>query len=276
MAQSCGGRFLLRIEDIDLTRTREEHVAGIISDLSWLGLEWEQPVLRQSARFPAYHEAIERLAAANLVYPCFASRTQIQAAVADDPDPPRDPDGAILLPPTLRRISGHEINQRRAAGEPFALRLDMTEAIAVANAKLNGTPLTFREIAMTGVIETRQCRPERWGDCILQRKDIPASYHLAVVIDDATQGITHVTRGQDLLASTDIHRLLQVLFGLPEPIYHHHALLLAPGGTKLSKSAGDRSLAQYRAAGLTPEDLKLQIGITLPHQSWRTGEHISV
>ncbi len=276
MAQRCGGRFLLRIEDIDLTRTREQHVAGIVDDLRWLGLMWEQPVLRQSTRFQAYTAALKQLSAADLIYPCFATRSQIQAAVADDPDPTRDPDGVTLPPPALRRVSSREFELRRATGEPYSLRLDMPRAIAAANAKLNGAPLTFREITPAGTIETRTCRPDRWGDCIIRRKDIPASYHLAVVIDDATQGITHVTRGLDLLAATDIHRLLQVLLGLPEPLYHHHALLLGPGGTKLSKSAGDRSIADHRAAGHTPEDLKLQIGITLPQESSPSKDNISV
>ena len=276
MAQACGGRFLLRIEDIDLGRTRAEHIEAIYADLAWLGLTWEQPVWRQSTRFAAYREATARLQADGLVYPSFANRSQITAALEDAADPARDPDGVTLLPPQLRELDAHHASSRIARGAPFALRLHMPRALAAASERLGGAPLTFREISPAGVIETRPCRPERWGDCVIVRKEIPASYHLAVVVDDAAQGVTHVTRGQDLLVATDIHRLLQVLLGLPEPIYHHHRLILGPDGQKLSKSAQDRAMAELRASGLDAQTLKLQIGTTHPQGSWREAINISV
>lgn len=263
MATACGGRFLLRIEDIDLARTRQAHVDGILCDLAWLGIDWETPVMRQSTRVCVYRAAADRLRAEGLLYPCFAHRSEIQA-LAEHDDRPRDPDGAPLFDAVLRQKLEPEAATRFKRGEPYALRLDMSRAMNAAYRRLGAQPLTFGEILPSGVLETRAACPQRWGDVIIMRKEAPASYHLAVVIDDAAQGVTHVTRGQDLLAATDLHRLLQVLLDLPEPVYHHHRLIVRPDGRKLSKSAGDESLAMLRAANMTADEVKLGLGMKPP------------
>ena len=257
-AQALGGRFLLRIEDIDIARTRPEYVAGFFRDLAWLGLSWEEPVLFQSTRFAAYAEAARRLSALDVLYPCFATRSEIEAA-ADASR--RDPDGAPLYPGLWRGRDPCELAARRQAGEPFALRLDMEAALALARERLGGKPLTFLEQAADGSRREVAADPASWGDAVLIRKDTPASYHLAVVVDDAFQGITHVTRGRDLFAATDIHRLLQVLLDLPAPIYAHHALVTDKTGRKLAKSDRDTSLAQLRAEGATPADIRRRLGL---------------
>lgn len=252
-ARSCGGRFLLRIEDIDTARTREAFVDGIFEDLRWLGLGWEEPVLRQSQSFPVYRAAADRLTAMGLLYPCFASRTEILAA--SDPDR-TDPDGVPLYPGIAKTRSREAVAADMQAGLPYALRIDMHRAIETARSKLGKVPLTFTELGADGTATAVEAHPERWGDAIILRKDTPASYHLAVVVDDARQGITHVTRGRDLFPATDIHRLLQVLLDLPEPLYHHHALITDIGGRKLSKSAGDTSLRALRAGGMTADEVR--------------------
>jgi glutamyl-Q tRNA(Asp) synthetase len=263
LAARENGRFLVRIEDIDIQRTREEHVAHIFEDLRWLGLTWEEPVLRQSTRFDAYRSASQSLLDRGLLYPCFATRSEIDAAVAIDPAG-TDPDGAPLYPGLCKNLSPAEIERRRTNGEPFCLRLDAERALKAAHEMHGGAPLTFREWngkpgAQPGIIAAD---PARWGDAIIVRKDTPASYHLAVVLDDAMQGITHVIRGRDLYAATDLHRLLQVLLGLPEPIYHHHRLLLDPEGRKLSKSLRHTSLRALRASGATPAAIRASLRYT--------------
>lgn len=260
MAKAAGGRFLLRIEDIDTTRCREEFVAGIFGDLAWLGIAWEEPVLRQSAHFADYAAAADRLSAMGLLYPCFATRSEIAAAAASA-NLGTDPDGTPLYPGLHKGLAADEIARRRSRGEPFALRLDMELALTRAKELLAGAPLTFVELDAAGDPETRAAHPERWGDVILVRKDVPASYHLAVVVDDARQEISHVTRGRDLFAATDLHRLLQVLLGFPEPLYHHHRLLTDLGGRKLAKSAGDTSLRSLRDQGLSPGAVRDLVGI---------------
>ena len=257
-AQACGGRFLLRIEDIDTRRTRPAFIAGILEDLRWLGLAWEEPVVFQSQRFPAYRAAAQRLQDLGLVYPCFATRAEIDAAASPDA---RDPDGAPLYPGLYKGRDAGELARRRAAGEPFALRLDMAKALAAAAGKPGSAPLTFTELADDGSPQIIAARPERWGDVVLVRKDAPASYHLAVVVDDAWQGVTHVTRGQDLFAATDLHRLLQVLLDLPEPLYRHHRLITDSAGRKLAKSARDTSLKSLREAGHQPADIRRLVGL---------------
>lgn len=259
MARRLGGRFLVRIEDIDIGRSRPEYIAAIFQDLAWLGVRWEQPVLRQSEHFADYRAAAARLEALGLLYPCFATRAEI--AAASDPSH-RDPDGAPLYPGLHKHLPAAEIAQRVAAGQPFVMRLDMAKALPVATARLLGAPLAFTSLASDGAASRTLARPERWGDAVIVRKDVPASYHLAVVVDDARQGITHVTRGLDLLAATDLHRLLQVLLALPEPSYHHHRLLADATGRKLAKSAGDISLRQLRAGGETPEGIRRRIGLS--------------
>ena len=241
MARRASGRFLVRVEDIDVTRCREEHVTGIFEDLAWLGIDWEEPVLRQSQHFAVYAEAAQWLEAQGLLYPCFASRSEFEAA---HKGLPRD-----------------EIENRMCNGERFALRIDMARARAKATERLAGAPLTFTELDAEGVTEVVEARPERWGDAVILRKDVPASYHLAVVVDDARQGITHVTRGRDLYAATDLHRLLQVLLGLPEPLYQHHRLLTDADGRKLAKSARDTGLGELRASGTSAADVRRMLGL---------------
>ena len=253
-AAAAGGRLLLRIEDIDVTRCRPEFENAIYEDLAWLGIDWEQPVRRQSEHFGDYRAALERLEAMELIYPSFESRAEIAALVAErerDGPWPRDPDGAPLYPGTARELPPEERARRMAAGEPYALRLDMSKALARAEA------LTWDEAER----EVIAANPAAWGDVVLARKDTPASYHLAVTVDDALQGVTDVVRGQDLFHSTSVHRLLQSLLGLPEPRYRHHRLILDADGRKLSKSTAATALRQLRAEGLTPADIRRRIGL---------------
>lgn len=259
MARKMGGRFLLRIEDIDVERCREAYVGAIFDDLSWLGLAWERPVLRQSEHFADYRAAASRLENLGLLYPCFATRAEIAAASRDPGS--LDPDGAPLYPGLHKRLPPDEIAARKARGEPFALRIDMEKAVAHARTLLEGRLLTFKELDERGVPTLVPAHPERWGDAVILRKDVPASYHLAVVVDDARQGITHVTRGRDLFAATDLHRLLQVLLGLPEPVYHHHRLLTDAIGRKLAKSASDTSIASLRSGGASVAEIRARIGL---------------
>jgi glutamyl-Q tRNA(Asp) synthetase len=247
MARAAGGRFLLRIEDIDASRCRPEFEAAILEDLAWLGLTWEEPVRRQSEHLDAYRAALGRLG--GLVYPSFESRGEIaRLAVERGPDWPRDPDGAPLYPGRARDVAPEE-RARRMEAEPYALRLDMAAALARVG------PLRWRE--GEGSVAAQ---PEAWGDVVLARKDIPTSYHLSVVVDDALQGITHVVRGQDLYWSTSVHRLLQELLGLPAPTYHHHRLVLDDEGRKLSKSTRATALRELRAQGVTPRVIRSMVG----------------
>jgi glutamyl-Q tRNA(Asp) synthetase len=259
MARRLGGRFLLRIEDIDIARCREEHVAGILEDLAWLGIGWEEPVLRQSQRFAVYAQAAQLLEAQGLLYPCFATRSEIAEAAAGAD---LDPEGAPLYPGLHQRLGQAEIEGRIAKGERYALRLHLDRTIEAAHRRLGGRPLTFTELDEGGAPHVVEAQPERWGDTVILRKDVPASYHLAVVVDDAIQGVTHVVRGRDLYAATDLQRLLQVILGLPEPVYHHHRLVTDAQGRKLFKSAGDTALAFLRQSGVPREDIRRQLGLT--------------
>jgi len=258
MARRLGGRFLVRVEDIDVARCSEEHITGIFEDLAWLGISWEEPVLRQSQHFAVYSEAAQWLEAQGLLYPCFASRSEIWEAAAGGP---LDPDGAPIYPGLHKTLSKSEIEERIGRGEPFALRLDLERALEAAKRRLDGRPLTFTELGESGEPSIIEARPQRWGDTVILRKDVPASYHLAVVVDDARQAVTHVTRGRDLFEATDIQRLLQVLLGLPEPLYHHHRLLTDGEGRKLAKSAGNTGLSSLRAGGVSPRDIRARIGL---------------
>ena len=258
MAQRCGGRFLIHIEDIDTNRAHPKHVQGIFDDLAWLGIVWEEPVLTQSQHFPDYFAAAEKLRALGVLYPCFATRNEIVAAA----DRGRlDPEGALVYPGLWRGRSADEVEREKAQGKPFALRIDMQRAINLVRGKLGGAALTFTEFDSKGALRTVEADPARWGDILVMRKAIPASYFLAVVVDDARQGITHVTRGMDLYAATDAQRVLQVLLGLPPPIYHHHKLILDGAGRKLSKSRGDTSLAYLRSEGASPAHIRRLLGL---------------
>jgi len=256
-ARERGGRFLLRIEDIDVTRTRERYVEGILEDLRWLGLEWEKPVRRQSRHMDDYSAITERLKEEGLLYPCFCTRRQISACLKGRDDWPRDPDGRPLYPGTCRHLGAEERAARIAAGEEHALRLDMEEALRRLE-----RPLAWHEEGggPDGERGRIMADPARWGDVILVRKDIGTSYHVAVVADDALQGITHVTRGRDLFHATAVHRLLQTLLGLPEPVYVHHPLITDDSGRKLSKRFRDRSLRSLREGGADPAELRRALG----------------
>jgi glutamyl-Q tRNA(Asp) synthetase len=258
-ARAAGGRMLLRIEDIDVTRCRPEFEAAIYEDLAWLGVTWEQPVRRQSEHFADYRAALARLDAMGLVYPSFESRAEIAALVAAR-EPvlgswPRDPDSAPLYPGVAKSMPADERARRIAAGEPYALRLDMAKAVGRVSGQL-----TWSESG-DGATGEIGADPAAWGDVVLARKDTPASYHLAVVIDDALQGITDIVRGLDLFHATSVHRLLQTLLGLPAPRYRHHRLVLDAEGRKLSKSTAATALRELRAQGLTPSDIRRRGGL---------------
>ena len=261
MAAKAGGDFLLRIEDIDLARCTPDFEAGIFADLAWLGLRWQEPVRRQSEHFPAYQEALQALIESGLVYPAFLTRGEVKASVAAFEATgrpwPRDPDGTPLYPPDDRERDDAERQCLLDAGLKHAWRLDMEKAIAAA-----GGPLRWQE---SGDGETGEilADPAAWGDVVLSRSDAPSSYHLSVVVDDAVQGITHVVRGLDLFHATSIHRLLQTLLNLPEPLYHHHRLVLDSDGRKLSKSMGDTGIAEWRRQGLSASELRRRIGLGL-------------
>ncbi len=254
LAREAGGRLLLRIEDTDLTRARPEFEAGIREDLDWLGIRFDGEVRRQSEHFAIYAAQRDNLRARGLVYPCICTRGQLAAAAGEDA--PRDPDGAPLYPGTCRRRPPEEQAALRAGGEPFAERLDMARALAAAPG-----PHRFEVITEDGVAE-RAADPARWGDAVVARKGTPTSYHLSCVVDDALQGVTHVVRGADMEAATDLHVLLQALIGLPTPAYRFHRLLLDDDGRKLAKSRGSTSLADLRAAGATPADIRRRLGFS--------------
>ena len=260
-AREMGGRFLLRIEDIDVARCTQAFTGQVLDDLAWLGLSWEEPVRRQSDHFDEYFTAVEQLDSMGVLYPCFATRQEIRRAVEGIADHPVDPDGAPLYPGLSKNLAPGECEALIGQGRPHALRLDMDKAVELARGKNSGA-ITFQEIGSgpDGETGTLALDPKAWGDVIIARKDIRTSYHLSVVFDDALQGVTHVTRGQDLFHATPIHRLLQVLLDLPEPAYEHHGLIRDDAGRRLSKSAHDRSLLSLRAAGHTADDIREMVG----------------
>jgi glutamyl-Q tRNA(Asp) synthetase len=260
MARAAGGRLLLRIEDIDAARCRPEYEQAIYRDLSWLGIAWEDPVRRQSEHFDDYRAALARLDALRLLYPSFESRGEIARLVAERETAgpwPRDPDGAPLYPGLACALAPAERRRRVAAGEPYALRLDMAAALAAVG------PLAWSETGAGpgGETGTVAAAPAAWGDVVLARKDTPTSYHLAVVVDDALQDVSHVVRGQDLFWATSVHRLLQALLGLPAPNYHHHRLILDDAGQKLSKSTRATALDALRDGGAGPADIRRMVGL---------------
>lgn len=233
-ARDAGGRFLLRLEDIDPGRCRPEFASAILEDLAWLGLDWDGEVRVQSAHRADYQAVLDDLVRRELVYPCFCTRAEIAASVAA----PHGPDGGPLYPGTCRRLTPDQRAERIASGDRYALRLDM--------AAVNRSGLMFAEEGEGRV----NCHPERFGDVVLARKDAPASYHLCVTHDDALQGVTLVTRGEDLKAATDVHRLLQTLMGWPEPAYAHHRLLTDDHGRRLAKRDRAATLRALRADGV--------------------------
>ncbi|MGA9795517.1 MAG: tRNA glutamyl-Q(34) synthetase GluQRS [Rhizomicrobium sp.] len=252
-AAQAGERFILRIEDIDSSRAREEFAAAIFEDLAWLGLRWEEPVMRQSTRFDAYREALANLDAQGLLYPCFCTRADIAAAS----EAPHGPEG-LLYPGTCRHVSAAERNKRIGSGAQYAMRLDVAKAAAKAG------PLTFVEHGQIVAVD-----PLVFGDIVLARKDTPTAYHLAVVVDDAFQGVTLVTRGVDLLPATHVQRLLQALLAIPAPGYAHHRLILDESGKKFSKRDHAVTLRDLRGHGVTPEQIRERLSLPGTHPARR-------
>jgi glutamyl-Q tRNA(Asp) synthetase len=263
LARQAGGRLLLRIEDIDLTRCTPEFEQGIYRDLEWLGVAWEKPVRLQSEHFADYESALRKLVEAELVYPAFMSRGDIRAHITAQETAgrrwPRDPDGAPLYPGLDKALSGRERRRRMESGEPFAWRLDVEKA----SEALPSAGSAWQEADNGNWDAARQVHadPRVWGDVVLARKEIPTSYHLSVVVDDALQGVSHIVRGRDLYLATAIQRLLQAHLGLPEPLYFHHRLIDGPDGRKLSKSNGDTGIRILRENGATPADVRRMVGL---------------
>lgn len=255
-ARSHGGRFLLRIEDIDIGRARPEFEAAIYEDLAWLGISWDEPVRRQSEHFGEYALALEKLASKGVLYPCTCTRGEIASVVQDQSNWPRDPDGSPVYPGTCRALEPAERKRLAGTGRPVAQRIDMSQAISF----LQG-PLGWREFGERQSPRMVSADPSAWGDAVLGRKDVPGSYHIAVVVDDALQGVTDVIRGSDLFESTSLHRLLQELLDLTAPDYHHHRIITDEQGHKLAKSTGSKSLRDLRAEGVTPEQIRLMLGL---------------
>jgi glutamyl-Q tRNA(Asp) synthetase len=260
LARQSGGRLLLRIEDIDAGRCRPEFEAAIVEDLAWLGVQWEVPVRRQSEHFSLYREAAQRLAEQGLVYPAYESRAEIARRVAQqeaDGEWPRDPDGAPVYPGPAKSLPAGDRERLLESGAPYALRLDMVAAYR----RVGDLWWVEQGAGPGGETGTVQAQPQAWGDVVLARKETPTSYHLSVVIDDALQGVTDVVRGQDLFWSTSVHRLLQRLLDLPQPVYRHHRLVLDAAGQKLAKSTRATGLRDLRARGLTPLDIRRLVGL---------------
>jgi glutamyl-Q tRNA(Asp) synthetase len=251
LAAETGGRLILRIEDLDSGRCKPEFEAAIVDDLAWLGLRFPAPWRRQSEHRDDYAAALARLDGQGLVYPCFCTRSEAARASAGL----RDPDGAPLYPGTCRALAAAEARARLARGEKAAFRLDMRRAIAAAPADLS-----WVEYGEGAVPSERAAAPAVWGDVVLSGRDRAASYHLAVVVDDALQGVTDVARGRDLYAATAVHRLLQELLFCPAPRYRHHRLVLDRDGAKLSKSRQSASVAELRERGLDPGEVRAALG----------------
>ncbi len=256
VARETGGRMLLRMENIDTTRCRPEFESAICEDLAWLGIDWEHPPRRQSDHFSDYADALERLERRGLVYPCFCSRGDIMAAVASKPSWPTDPDGTPLYPGTCKQMTASERARRFAAGERASYRLTMDRALAAMKSVLTWSE--FRD----GTSRTEElATPAVWGDAVLSRKDIATSYHIAVVVDDAAQGITDVVRGEDLFMATSLHRILQALLDFPAPNYRHHRLLRDASDQKLSKSLRAKPLRTFRQDRYSVETVLARIGL---------------
>jgi glutamyl-Q tRNA(Asp) synthetase len=255
-AKSDGGKFLLRIEDIDTTRCRAEFETAIFEDLSWLGSAWETPVLRQSTRFDVYRSVLDTLDQKGLLYPCFCTRAEITAEVAQAIEAPHGPEGA-LYPGTCRHLDAATRAAKIASGAPYSLRLDVEKIAALVG------PLTFEECGAgpNGKTGTITVNPHLFGDIVLARKETPASYHLAVVVDDAFQNVSLVTRGNDLFSATHIQRVLQTILGLPTPAYAHHKLILDRSGKKFSKRDSTVTLRSLRERGVTAEEIRPMIGL---------------
>jgi len=249
--QAAGGIFLLRHEDIDSGRCRPDFIAAIEEDLTWLGLDWPKPARRQSEHLADYTAALEKLEAMGLLYPCFCTRTDIAREIEQSGHAPHGPDGP-LYPGLCRSLSATEIEDRKAAGQAFALRLNMAEAVRMAG------PLRWHDLSAGW----QEAEPQQFGDVVLARKDVPTSYHLAVTLDDALQGVTLVTRGMDLFPASHLHRLLQALLELPVPDWHHHRLLTDENGKRFAKRDKSLTLLALRQAGKTPDQVRAMAGFS--------------
>lgn len=256
-ARTESGQFLLRIEDIDQDRARAGFVDAIFEDLTWLDLSWDTPVRHQSHCFDAYVNALAKLDAAGVIYPCFCTRREIQTEIAAAAGAPHGPTGAHY-PGTCRRLTRSERTERSARGQAYALRLDVETAIAKVGGSLSFIEEGFGPNGETGLVIAA---PERLGDVVLARKDAPGSYHLCVTVDDAEQGVTLVTRGEDLFEATFIHRLLQALLGLPTPRYRHHRLIRHTDGQRLAKRDAAMTLRELRKSRHTPADIRRMVGL---------------
>jgi glutamyl-Q tRNA(Asp) synthetase len=251
-ARKTNGRFLVRMEDIDLTRVRPEYEAAIYEDMRWLGLRWEEPVRRQSEHFADYRDALARLDALGVLYPCFCTRRDIQDEIARSGAAPHGPEGPVY-PGTCRKLSAEEIAERKSAGRDYAMRLDLEKSMSLAGKNLDWQDLTHGRFTAD---------PTPLGDVVLARKETPTSYHLAVVVDDAAQDITLVTRGEDLLSATHLHRVLQQLLGLPVPQWKHHKLITDEQGKRLAKRDNARALRTLREQGWSAEKVKELLGFS--------------
>ncbi|MTI43420.1 glutamyl-Q tRNA(Asp) synthetase [Roseibium hamelinense] len=264
-ARQMGGRFLLRIEDIDQTRCTPELEADMLEDLEWLGLEWETPVLRQSDRFDAYRAGLQKLSAFGILYRSVLTRSEIKQFVADcveeGNDWPKDPDGVPVSPNDGMVLSDDERIERLSSGASYAVRVDMVRAMRYLKSSLTWQEAGSSLDALAEAPHPVSCDPSQWGDVVLARKETPTSYHLSVVLDDAYQGVTDILRGKDLYHATSLHRLLQQFLGLPSPVYRHHDLVLGEDGKKLSKSTRSTSLRSLREAGSTPADIRQLVGL---------------
>lgn len=249
-ARTNGGRFLLRIEDIDFTRCRREFEVAILEDLAWLGIAWETPVRRQSDHLHEYGAVAEQLRVRGLLYPCFCTRKDIQREIEAAGAAPHGPEG-LLYPGLCRSLSEDERQSRIASGESFAMRLDLNRALAEA-----GHDLEWMDLERG----PQRAQPEILGDVVLVRKDIGCSYHLAVVMDDALQGVTRITRGADLFEATHVQRLLQALLSLPTPEYHHHPLICDPNGQRLAKRDEAETLRSLRLRGVSVDEVRERLG----------------
>ena len=251
-AKRAGGRFLLRIEDIDVGRCRPEFETAIMQDLAWLGLTWEMPVRRQSEHLDDYQAALARLQGLGVLYPCFCTRKEIEAEIRRSQSAPHGPEGPVY-PGVCRTLERRQSAQRMTAGEPFALRLDVARALTLAGPK----PLVWNDDAAGQVA----AQPAELGDVVLARKDVQTSYHLAVTVDDHLQGVTLVVRGRDLFQATHVHRLLQALLGYPTPHYQHHRLITDACGQRLAKRDRAATLAALRDSGASPADVRRLVGV---------------
>jgi glutamyl-Q tRNA(Asp) synthetase len=265
LAREAGGRFLLRIEDIDPARCRPAFTAAIQEDLRWLGLQWDGQVRVQSEHLPEYRTALDALAARGLIYPCFCTRADIAREIGQSAAAPHAPDGSAVYPGICRALPDTARAARIASGEPHALRLDMAQALGAVPDTLTFTELNEGEIV---------CDPAPFGDIVLARKDAPASYHLCVTHDDAVQDVTLVTRGIDLKPATHLHRLLQALMGWPAPAYAHHALLTDAGGRRLAKRDQAATLRSLREAGVSAADVRALTGGPHPDPLPQAGEGV--